>query len=113
MTAGIEALEKYGVCLESVWPYEIENVNVRPNRQSYQAADQFKITEAMKLDTDLDQMKSCLAQGFPFAFGLRLFSSFDKASKSGGVPMPDGDEQSRQSHGRSVYRIPLRLITTQ
>ena len=106
MTAAIESLEKNGVCLESIWPYEIENVNEQPNRQCYQAAKQFRITEAMKVDIDLDQMKSCLAQGFPFAFGLRLFSSFDIAAKSGAVPMPDSSEQSRQSHGRSVYPIP-------
>ena len=100
MTEGIETLEQYGVCLESIWPYNLDNVNVQPNDQSYQSADQFKITEALKVDTDLNQMKSCLAQGFPFAFGLRLFSTFDKAAKSGVVPMPDLYDSARESHGR-------------
>ena len=34
-------------------------------------------------------MKSCLAQGFPFAFSLRLFTSFDQAAGTGIVPMPN------------------------
>jgi hypothetical protein len=103
MTNGIETLAKLGVCLESMWPYIIENVNTRPEEDTYQAADHFKITEALQVDVDLNQMKSCLAQGFPFAFGLRLFTSFDKAAKSGVVPIPDEDEQNREVHGRSVY----------
>jgi len=103
MTNGIETLEKYGVCLESMWPYDIERVNDRPSRQTYQAADDFKITEALQVEIDLHQMKSCLAQGFPFAFGLRLFTSFDKARESGVVPMPDLSDGIRQSHGRSLF----------
>ncbi|CAF0856504.1 unnamed protein product [Adineta steineri] len=99
MTDGIETLQEYGVCLESMWPYNIQNVNVTPDQQTYQAADDFKITEAFQVDLDLNQMKSCLAQGFPFTFGLKLFTSFDKAAKSGVVPIPDPDEQSRESHG--------------
>ena len=100
MTNGIESLQAYGVCLESMWPYNIENVNIPPYQELYQAADDFKITEAFRLESDLHQMKSCLAQGFPFAFGLKLFTSFDKAARTGVVPMPDEWEQSRESHGR-------------
>ena len=100
MTSGIEALEKHGVCLESLWPYQIDSLNIRPDDQSYEQANSFRIEEALRVDLDLYQMKSCLAQGFPFAFGLSLFNSFDKAAKSGIVPLPDPYEQSRQAHGR-------------
>lgn len=105
MTSGIETLEQFGVCVESMWPYDISNVNTCPEEQTYRAADDFKITEALQVNIDLYEMKSCLAQGFPFAFGLRLFTSFDKAAKSGVVSMPDEDEQSRASHGRSVLLL--------
>ena len=103
MTNGIESLSKYGVCLESNWPYNIEYVNTRPEDYTYQEADDFRITEALQVEVDLNQMKACLAQGFPFAFGLRLFQSFDRAANSGVVPMPDRSETSRAAHGRSVY----------
>jgi hypothetical protein len=102
MTNAIEALEEFGTCLETVWPYDTSRVNTRPNDQSYQEAQHHKITEALRVDTDLNEMKSCLAQGFPFAFGLKLYTSFDQASKTGVVPMPNFWDNGRQSHGRFI-----------
>lgn len=102
MTSAIEALEEFGTCLESVWPYDISKVNARPGDQAYQEAKNHKITEALRLNINLQEMKSCLAQGFPFAFGLRLYASFDQAAKTGVVPMPNIWESGRQSHGRFI-----------
>ena len=100
MTSAIEALEEFGTCLESIWPYDISRVNTKPNDEAYKAASPHKISEALQVRTDLHEMKSCLAQGFPFVFGLRLFTSFDKAAKTGVVPMPSSSDISRQSDGR-------------
>ncbi|CAF3113827.1 unnamed protein product [Rotaria sp. Silwood2] len=100
MTNAIEALEEFGTCFESLWPYDISSVNVRPPDEAYEQAKDHQITSAFKINIDLHEMKSCLAQGFPFAFGLRLYKSFDKAGKTGFVPMPNQDEQSRSEHGR-------------
>ncbi len=100
MTSAIEALEEFGTCLESVWPYDISRVNTRPNEQAYQEAERHKITEALQVDINLYEMKSCLAQGFPFAFGLKLYTSFDQAAKTGVVPMPNLWDNGRQSDGR-------------
>ncbi|CAF4878643.1 unnamed protein product [Rotaria sp. Silwood1] len=44
-------------------------------------------------------MKTCLAQGYPFAFGLKLFQSFHNAKHKGVVPMPRPDESSSEDHG--------------
>mgnify|MGYP002378175067 FL=1 len=99
MTNAIESLEEAGVCLESVWPYDISQVNIRPSDEAYQEGLEHQITEALKININLNEMKTCLAQGFPFAFGLRLYKSFDKARPSGVVPMPDESEQSRSEHG--------------
>ncbi|CAF0820582.1 unnamed protein product [Adineta steineri] len=99
MTSAIEALEEFGTCLESIWPYDISQVNSRPSDRAYEEAKNHKITDALKIEIDLNEMKSCLAQGFPFAFGLKLFKSFDKASTTGVVPMPNTSERIRASHG--------------
>ena len=96
---GIEALEEYGACLETVWPYDPSRVNARPNDAAYRQAEQHKINEASHLNLDLNEMKSCLAQGFPFAFGLRLYSSFDCAAKNGVVTVPTVREQDCPSNG--------------
>ncbi len=100
MTCAIEALEESGVCLESIWPYDISQVNTRPSDEAYQAAKPHKITEALQVNIDLNEMKSCLAQGFPFAFGLKLYASFDQAASTGVVPLPSTSDSGRQSDGR-------------
>ena len=100
MTCVIEALEEQGTCLESIWPYDISQVNTRPSEEAYDQAKDHKITEALQVNIDLYEMKCCLAQGFPFAFGLNLFSSFDQATNSGVVPMPSTSDRSRQSDSR-------------
>ncbi|CAF4106525.1 unnamed protein product [Adineta steineri] len=99
MTDTIEALEEFGTCLESLWPYDSSRVNTKPNDNVYQQASSHKISQALQVNIDLNEMKSCLAQGFPFAFGLSLYTSFDKAAKTGVVPMPDSSDASRESDG--------------
>lgn len=96
----IESLEESGVCLESLWPYDIKKVNTKPKQQCYTEAADYTITEALQVDVDVYEMKSCLAQGFPIIVSLNLFKSFDKARQKGVVPLPRSDEISRQTHGR-------------
>jgi hypothetical protein len=103
MTNAIEALAEFGTCLESVWPYDITQVNKVPNFKAFGKGLTHKVHQALHVKIDLNEMKSCLAQGFPFAFGLRLYTSFDQAAKTGVVPTPDEAEQARSEHGRSDY----------
>jgi hypothetical protein len=100
VTSAIESLEESGTCLESIWPYNVKRVNKCPSDEAYQAAENNTINDALEVKIDLYEMKSCLAQGFPFVFGLELYKSFDKAEKKGIVPMPKSDDKSRASHGR-------------
>ena len=93
----IEALELFGTCLEGMWPYDVSNVNIRPSAEAYEQAENHQINKALKIDVDLHEMRSCLAQGFPFVFALRLFASFERAAKNGVVVVPRGWEQEQQS----------------
>lgn len=100
ITSAIESLYKKGVCLEKIWPYEKNRVNAKPSERSFEKAKKYKIVEALKLDVDFNEMRSCLAQGLPFVFGLKLFKSIDRAAKNGGVvPMPNRTEAARATHG--------------
>ena len=100
VTSAIESLEESGTCLESIWPYVVKRVNKCPSQEAYQAAENSKISDALQVKIDLDEMRSCLAQGFPFVFGLELYDSFDKAEKKGVVPIPRPSDKDRDSHGR-------------
>ena len=105
ITSAIESLEESGTCLESIWPYYTKRVNKCPSDDAYGAAENNKISDALQVNVDLIEMKSCLAQGFPFVFCMSLFKSFDKANEKGIVPMPKPQEKSRSSHGKSVLIV--------
>ena len=101
VTSAIEALKELGICLESTWAYKKKIVNRQPSRTSFKAAKESTILEALTVPVDLYHMKSCLAQGFPFVFGLQLYASFDKAGFNGGnVPVPKASAAARASHGK-------------
>lgn len=96
----IESVHEKGVCLEYYWPYNVRKVNTRPPAQCYAAAVQNSISEALEVDVNLNEMKSCLAQGFPILVSLNLYKSFDKADNHGIVPIPRSNEIGRSSHSR-------------
>ena len=102
ITSAIESLQEAGTCPESIWPYFVKRMNNCPSNEAYQAAQYNKINDALQLNIDLYEMKSCLAQGYPFVFGLVLYKSFDKAETKGVVPMPKPSDKGRDSHGKSV-----------
>ena len=98
MTFTIEALEEQGACHNDSWPYDVNNVNERPNEEAYEKGKKNTIAEAFQVKSDLFEMKACLAQGLPFAFGITLYQSFDQAKKHGVVAMPTPGEPTRKSH---------------
>ncbi|CAF1492949.1 unnamed protein product [Adineta steineri] len=101
----IESMEELGVCPESQWPYDLKNVNAKPSQQCYIVAANYTISQALKLNIDINEIKICIAQGFPVIISLNLYTSFDKASDSGIVPMPKTNETSRSGHGRHALLI--------
>ncbi|CAF0987127.1 unnamed protein product [Rotaria sordida] len=54
--------------------------------------------EAMTARVELNEMRGCLAEAYPFAFGLRLFPSFAQAGSNGGrVQMPNIHYESQSA----------------
>lgn len=85
----MKSLSKYGVCAESDWPYIISRFSQRPKDKCYTDGKTHVITSYKSLKT-LTDMKSCLAQGYPFVFGASIYESFESESteKTGIVKMP-------------------------
>ncbi|CAF1309140.1 unnamed protein product [Rotaria sordida] len=93
ITGAIAGLKEYGCCKEDKFPYDITKINDRPPSYCYSDAVNYRITDGMRLNVDLYEMKACLAQGYPFAFGLATYPSFVEAETNGGiVPMPTPNE---------------------
>jgi C1A family cysteine protease len=88
---GIKTVSKQGVCPESSWDYDITKFTDQPPAECYTEALKHQVTSYQRVPRVLNQMKGCLAHGFPFVFGFSVYSSFesDEVAKTGVVPMPD------------------------
>ncbi|CAF1322620.1 unnamed protein product [Didymodactylos carnosus] len=92
----VEALEQLGCCEESTWPYDPTMVLQKPTEQAYKEAMRYRVSEKISVDTELNAMKACLAQGYPFVFGIQLFESFGQADDpetKRKVPLPQENEK--------------------
>ncbi len=96
---GIKTLKKQGVCSEKRWPYTISKFAVKPSAPCYKEALEHQITSYHRIVT-LDEMRTCLAEGFPFVFGFTVYESFEsqEVAKSGIVNMPQPNERAVGGH---------------
>jgi hypothetical protein len=100
MQAAIDGLKEYGACHEDLWPNDEDAITEEPDENAYSQASQFKIADAEFVETDLDLWRQTLAAGYPIAFSLNTFTSFDDASENRGrVPVPKRGEQEREEEG--------------
>ena len=100
MYCAIESLREYGACSEACWPNDEALLCEEPYAEAYEHGAYFKIVEAEYLETNLNLWKHTLAEGYPIAFALNTFESFDEATRSRGrVPMPKQSDNVRETHG--------------
>ena len=88
---GIKSVNKQGVCPETMWPYDISKFADQPPEECYTEALTHQVTSYQRVPRVLNQMKGCLAHGYPFVFGFSVYSSFesDEVAKTGVVsPRP-------------------------
>jgi C1A family cysteine protease len=96
---GIKTLNKQGCCLEILWPYDIYKFSKKPSSNCYYNAVTHDIVKYSALN-NLQDMKSCLASGYPFVFGFSVYDSFesDAVEQTGIVPIPGLDESCLGGH---------------
>lgn len=97
---GIKSVAKQGACPEKEWPYDINKFTVKPPAQCYQDALKDRAVSYSRLTHNLNQMKGCLASGFPFVFGFTVYESFESqtVAQTGHAPMPQPNEQVLGGH---------------
>jgi len=83
-------MRKFGICEEYLWPYEEQNLNVKPPKEAYDAARQVTVIP-LKLPRNLVAMKTCLANEVPFLIGIKLLDSAtsEVQKRHGHVSMPN------------------------
>lgn len=98
----LKSIHKIGVCMESVWPYDISKFNVKPPPEAYEGAKGNTISRYVRLDQELYQCKACLKSGSPFAMGMEVYESFhdlEKKENDGVLKMPSDEELQKSPWG--------------
>ena len=87
---GAKVVSTLGTPPESDWPYSIGRFAQRPPAKAYADAKLHVSPEPSSLDTsDLDEVRTALANGHPVVFGFDVYSSFEDVG-SDGVYQPRG-----------------------
>lgn len=68
----MQVLETLGIPPESEWPYDATQFAVAPPNSTYPSALRHRVLQAVNVPEDIQQMKGCLAAGFPFVIGIKL-----------------------------------------
>jgi C1A family cysteine protease len=97
---GIKSVAAQGGPHESLWPYVITKFEDKPSPPAFDDGLKHTTVLYQRLVQNLNQMKGCLASGYPFVFGFTVYESFESAAvaSSGLVPMPSTNEQVLGGH---------------
>lgn len=98
---GIKTMVDKGVCPESMWPYNIGKFKKKPDAGCYTVALENQITEYLRITPHtLYEVKHCLSDGYPVAFGFTIYESFmsDTVARTGIASMPGPNEQPMGGH---------------
>ena len=110
---GIKAVATMGVCTEKEWPYDDTPAEYdggpfpagakdgeKPPQQCYTDALVNRVTTYRRVAQVPDQMRGCLAAGYPFVFGFSVYDSFESedVAKTGVAPMPQPGEKLLGGH---------------
>jgi C1A family cysteine protease len=100
LSDGVKCMQKYGLCLEKEWPYNISKFTMKPLGKCYVDASIHKAVTASNIAFNLTAMKNALASGFPFVAGIAVYASFESltVAQTGIVPMPKAGEALLGGH---------------
>jgi C1A family cysteine protease len=97
---GVKSVAQEGACKEKTWPYEIDKFREPPPKKGYDEAEKHQAIRYLRLTQTLNQLKGCLADGYPFVFGFVVYESFEsqEVAKSGHAQLPRAREKQMGGH---------------
>jgi C1A family cysteine protease len=97
---GIKTVNKQGACPETLWPYITSKFAQKPPAAAYTAGLQHQALSYQRVTRAMNQMKGCLAAGYPFVFGFTVYDSFESAgvANTGKLNMPKKGEKVVGGH---------------
>ncbi|TPN43745.1 MULTISPECIES: C1 family peptidase [unclassified Mesorhizobium] len=109
---GIRTLQKQGACPEAEWPYDDtpaaydggpfpknSKPATPPKKACYDDASKYVITSYQRLTPILNQLRGCLAAGYPFVFGFTVFDSwYSQNPRPATIPLPGANDSAIGGH---------------
>jgi C1A family cysteine protease len=97
---GIKSVSKQGDCAERLWPYTRANLTTKPSATCYSKARRYKAVGYERMKHKLGELKACIASGYPFVFGFKVYESFlgRGVKDTGALYLPRKKEKSVGLH---------------
>jgi len=109
---GLKAITKFGICSEELWPYNIDNFDVRPTDVCYEDAEKRKLLKYQKLISTY-YIAEVLSHNNPVVFGMEIYDSFmELDGRISTVSFPSRKEKSNGGHAMCMvgYDLKKRLF---
>jgi C1A family cysteine protease len=100
----VTAEQKFGVCLETLWPYS-KKLTVKPTTAAYKDALNHQVLVKAPVEQTELALEACIAAGQPVHYGMTVYQSFesDAVAASGKVPMPKKREAALGGHALYLF----------
>lgn len=101
---GIKVARNIGIVEEALWPYEPKNLFVQPIQEAFIEAKKHRVLTGYRLDhTKLEQLKACIANGYPFVFGIPVTESIMHLGPNHIVEMPGPNDSIIGGHAVTAF----------
>lgn len=106
--ATLQALQQFGICVSTLWPYEDANEDVEPSKDAQTAAANIEVDQVFKIpqtqdQAKLDAMKQAISQGMPLDAGWNVDDSIMNVGSDGMEPYVANPLVQGQVAGHSRY----------
>ncbi len=99
---GIAAVAEYGICKESLWPYDISKFTVRPPYSAYIDATNRTLKHYHRVYNN-NQIIEAIDLEQPVVIGVHIFDSFYNVDKDNPfVIMPNSNEETIGGHAMCI-----------
>ncbi|GAC1359236.1 MAG: C1 family peptidase [Vulcanimicrobiaceae bacterium] len=98
---GMKSIATFGVCDEAHWGYDAAKfADLPPQDPCYTNALQYRAINYFRILGGLPALKACLAAGYPFVFGMSVYSNLStpQVAQTGVATLPGADDTLLGGH---------------
>ena len=111
MRDGIKSVEQCVLCKESLWPYNVNNYNVKPPPESYVDATSRNIKQYSRI-TDLNGILDAVNNDKPVNVGIAVYSNFELIDAENSILTTDNNAFILGGHAVCIvgYNLQQQLV---